>query len=161
MVPGATGTLLPCELFEEEAKKRSVFFTHSGANTYKLLQNLIAPEKTNAKTYEKLVQVLANHYNLTPVESVQQFKFRSRIHRQRSQLQHLFRLLTEVCNFDGSTGRHAPGLPFSLVTFLLSSDSTEIITALHLFTNFLYGKTEAASIVHHRLTDLPYTLVTR
>ena len=64
MVPGATGTLLPCKLIEEEAKKRSVFFTHSGANTYKLLQNLIAPEKTNTKTYAKLVQVLANHYNL-------------------------------------------------------------------------------------------------
>ena len=65
----------------DETKKRSVFLTLIGANAYKLLRNLIAPAKTDTNTYKELVQALANHYSPTPAESVQRFKFHSRVHR--------------------------------------------------------------------------------
>ena len=86
----------------EETKKRSVFLTLIGTNTYKLLRNLIAPEKPDTKSYTELVQILANHYSPTPAESVQRFKFHSRVRRPEESVAKFvaeLRSLAEFCNF--------------------------------------------------------------
>ena len=90
---------------EDETKKQSVFLTLIGANAYTLLRNLIALAKTDTKTYTELVQALANHYSPTPAESVQRFKFHSRVRRpEESVATFVAELcsLAEFCNFEGA-----------------------------------------------------------
>jgi len=48
-----------------------------GPVTYKLLSNLVAPKKPGEVEYSALVQTLADHFNPTPSEIVQRFKFNS------------------------------------------------------------------------------------
>ena len=59
-------------------KKKSVFLSSVGAATYALVRNLVSPQKPGDKSYEELVSVLADHFNSTPSETVQRFKFHSR-----------------------------------------------------------------------------------
>ncbi|MDA8001874.1 MAG: hypothetical protein MPL62_11380 [Alphaproteobacteria bacterium] len=66
---------------EDGDKKRAVFLSLIGSNTYKRLRNLIAPEKPDTKTYAQLVKALADHFSPTPTESVQRFKFHSRVRK--------------------------------------------------------------------------------
>ena len=69
----------------------------------KLLQNLIAMAKPDTKTYAELVQALANHYSPTPAESVQRFKFHSRVHRPEELVAAFvaeLHSLKEFCNFE-------------------------------------------------------------
>ena len=84
---------------EDETKKWTVFLTLIGANAYKLLQNLIAPAKPDTKTYAELVQALANHYSPTPAESVQRFKFHSRIRRPEESVATLVAELRSLAEF--------------------------------------------------------------
>ena len=63
------------------AKKQSVFLLIAGANTYKLLRNLLTPVKPGDKLYKELVEVLATHYTPTPAESIQRYKFHSWVNK--------------------------------------------------------------------------------
>ena len=46
-----------------EEKKRSVFLSVIGPTPYKLLRNLVAPEKPADKKFHDLVAVLTKHYS--------------------------------------------------------------------------------------------------
>ena len=48
----------------KEAKRRPIFLTVMGSQTYGLLKNLVAPKLPNQSSYEDLVGVLKNHYTL-------------------------------------------------------------------------------------------------
>ena len=83
-------------------KKRAVFLSLIGASTYKRLRNLIAPAKPDTKTYAQLVKALADHFSPTPTESVQRFKFHSRVCRPGESVATFvseLRCLAEFCNF--------------------------------------------------------------
>ena len=89
----------------EEDKKRSVFLSIVGAITYKLLQNLLTPAKAGDKSYKELVEVLAKHYSPTPAESVQRYKFHSRVRKPGESVATFvleLRSLAEFCNFGGA-----------------------------------------------------------
>ena len=62
-------------------KKRAVFLSVVGPATYKLLGDLLAPEKPGDKSYAELVEVVTNHCNPTPSEIVERFKFHTRFRR--------------------------------------------------------------------------------
>ena len=47
-------------------------------NFFKLLRSLIAPDKPDTKSYADLVKVLTEHFQPTPSETVQRFKFHGR-----------------------------------------------------------------------------------
>ncbi len=43
-------------------RKRSILLTVIGPATYKLLRNLVAPEKPGTRSYEQNVQALSDHF---------------------------------------------------------------------------------------------------
>ena len=59
-------------------QKQSVFLYVVGPSTYKLLRSLISPEKPGDKSFKDLVKKLTNHFNPTPSEIMQLFKFHGR-----------------------------------------------------------------------------------
>ncbi|KAL6471846.1 hypothetical protein MHYP_G00204960 [Metynnis hypsauchen] len=66
---------------KEPDRRRAVLLSVVGATTYSLLRNLVSPELPKAKTYDQLIAELKKHFNPTPSEIVQRFKFNSRIRK--------------------------------------------------------------------------------
>ena len=54
----------------EADKKRAVFFSMIGANTYKLFLNMIAPNKPRDKSFTFLVETLSEHFTPSPSKIV-------------------------------------------------------------------------------------------
>ena len=73
-----------------------------GPSTYKLLCNLITPQKPGELSYDELVQSVWKNHNPTPSEIVQRFKFNSRV-RQPGESVATFlaelRALAKFCNY--------------------------------------------------------------
>ena len=73
-----------------------------GPSTYKLLCNLITPQKPGELSYDELVQSVRKNHNPTPSEIVQRFKFNSRV-RQPGESVATFlaelRALAKFCNY--------------------------------------------------------------
>ena len=75
------GPLFAANDITEASKKKSVLLSVIGLSTYALLRNLVLPAKPGDKTYDELVSVLKEHYNLTPSETVQRSRFNSRFRK--------------------------------------------------------------------------------
>ena len=83
-------------------KKRAILLTVIGPSAYKLLRNLLAPEKPKDKTYTELVGILKEHYSPKPSETVQRFRFNSRFRQPEESVSTFvseLRSLAEFCNF--------------------------------------------------------------
>ena len=76
------GNLFSANGINRDEKKRAVLLTLIGPARYKLLRNLIAPQKPGEVEYSSLMKRLADHFSPTPSEIVQHFKFNSRSRRQ-------------------------------------------------------------------------------
>ena len=86
-------------------KKRAVFLAVIGPVTYRLLHNLISPAKPGDKTYQELVTTLTKHFNPTPSETVQRFKFNTRTRKPGESVSTYLaelRSLAEYCNYGAS-----------------------------------------------------------
>ena len=59
-------------------KKRAVFLTVIGKETYSLLSNLLAPDKPATKPYEELVTTVKNHVMPKPLVVAERFRFHQR-----------------------------------------------------------------------------------
>ena len=84
---------------DEEEKKRAVFLSVIGPATFKLLRNLLAPEKPGEKAYNALITTLSAHFSLAPSEIVQ---FHSRFQNPGESVATFvseIRSLAEFCNF--------------------------------------------------------------
>ena len=57
---------------------RAILLSSVGRKTYKLMCDLIAPEKPGAKSYTELCTMVKNHFNPKPSESVQRHKYNNR-----------------------------------------------------------------------------------
>jgi len=60
-------------------KKRDVFSSVLGSDTYRVLQSLIPPSKPLEISFTQIMKVLKDHYNLHPSEIMQKFHFNSRV----------------------------------------------------------------------------------
>ena len=58
--------------------KRATLLSVIGPRTFKLLRNLLTPEKPGDKLYADLVKVLTDHFSPKPSEIVQRAKFYGR-----------------------------------------------------------------------------------
>ena len=86
-------------------QKQSVFLSVIGRTTYKLLRSLVAPDKPGDKSFKDLVKKLMDHFNPTPSEIVQRFKFHGRYRQQGKSVATYvaeLRSLAEYCNFGGT-----------------------------------------------------------
>ena len=62
----------------DEGKKKSVFLTSLGVDTYKLVRNLCTPNPPASETLPKIVELLKAHLSPEPNVIVERFKFNSR-----------------------------------------------------------------------------------
>lgn len=88
-----------------EEKKRAVFLSVIGSPTYRILRNLLTPDKPGDKTYEELTTVLQQHYSPAPSEIVERFKFYSRSRRAGESVANFIaqlRSLAQHCNYGAS-----------------------------------------------------------
>lgn len=76
-----------CEILEQffEAngiddgeKQRAILISVVGPATYKLIRNLVSPDKPSSKTYGQVKTLMKEHFNPKPSEIVQRYKFDSR-----------------------------------------------------------------------------------
>ena len=85
-----------------DEKRRAILLTVSGPSTYKVIRNLVAPAKPTDKSFEELVKIVRDHYQLKPSAIVQRLKFNTCV-RQPGQSVTAFvaelRRLTEFCDF--------------------------------------------------------------
>ena len=77
-VRGTSDAIFLANGIDEAEKKRTVFLSVIGPATFKLLRNLLAPEKPGKKAYDALITKLSAHFSPAPSEIVQRFKFHSR-----------------------------------------------------------------------------------
>jgi hypothetical protein len=62
----------------DDDKKRAVFLTCVGPDTYKLIRNILAPVKPDTKTFTELCKVVKDHLDPKPSKIVGRYKFYSR-----------------------------------------------------------------------------------
>ncbi|XP_038139940.1 uncharacterized protein K02A2.6-like [Cyprinodon tularosa] len=83
-------------------KQRAILISVVGPATYKLIRNLVSPDKPSTKTYNQIVTIMKDHFNPKPSEIVQRYKFDSRA-RQPSETVSVYvaelRRLAQDCNF--------------------------------------------------------------
>ena len=63
----------------DATKKRSILLTVCGAQTYKLLRSLVADGSVGTTSYERLVELLKQHFNPKPSVIVQRWHFNTRV----------------------------------------------------------------------------------
>ena len=89
----------------EAAIKKSILLSVCGARTYKLMRNLVSPQKPGELSYDDLVKVVKNHHNPQPSEIVERFKFNSRNQRSNETISEYvaeLRRLSANCNFNAT-----------------------------------------------------------
>ncbi|XP_041823137.1 uncharacterized protein K02A2.6-like [Melanotaenia boesemani] len=87
---------------DDGGKQRAVLISVVGPATYKLIRNLVSPDKPSTKTYSQIVAIMKDHFNPKPSEIVQRYKFDSRS-RQPNETVSAYvaelRRLAQDCNF--------------------------------------------------------------
>lgn len=63
---------------DDEEKQRAILISVVGPATYKLIRNLVSPDKPSSKTFDQLKTLMKEHFNPKPSEIVQRYKFDSR-----------------------------------------------------------------------------------
>ena len=63
---------------DDGEKQRAILISVVGPATYKLMRNLVSPDKPSSKTFDQLTQVMKEHFNPKPSEMVQRYVFDSR-----------------------------------------------------------------------------------
>ncbi len=88
-----------------EEKKLAVFLSVIGSPTYRILRNLLTPNKPGEKSYAELTDTLQQHYSPAPSEIVERFKFYSRSRRAGESVADFLaqmRSLAQYCNYGAS-----------------------------------------------------------
>ena len=71
----------------EEGKQRSIFLTVIGPTVFKLLRNLVSPEKPGDKSYQDLVKVLTEHFKPVRQRQCKGTNFIAGVKSQENRLQ--------------------------------------------------------------------------
>ena len=83
-------------------KKRAIFLSSVGTETYKLIRNLLAPAKVETKSYVELCKIVKDHFNPKPSIIVARFKFHTRCRQEQENIAEYIaalRDLSQYCNF--------------------------------------------------------------
>ena len=70
---------------ESRDKKKAILLSVVGAETYQLMQSLVAPEKAVAKSFDALIKLVQDHYQPTPSVIVQRSSSTRTLRNQVSQ----------------------------------------------------------------------------
>ena len=87
---------------EDAVRKRAIFLSSVGTDTYKKIRDLCLPNLPNTKTYEEIATLLRDHLSPAPAESVQRYKFHNCTRKDGESVAAYtsrLRALAEHCNF--------------------------------------------------------------
>ena len=90
---------------EDLKKRRAILLSSVGKKTYKLMCDLLAPEKPGEKSFEELCTLVKNHFDPKPSESVQRHKFNNRFRGSGEHVSDFvaaLRNMAEHCNYGSS-----------------------------------------------------------
>ena len=85
-----------------ERKQQGILLSVCGAETYRLIRDLVAPTKPTEKTFAELVKIVKNHQQPPPSIIVQRFYFNTRIQEMEETVSEFvagLRRLSECCQF--------------------------------------------------------------
>ena len=83
-------------------KQRSILISSMGQKAYKILRNIVAPEKPTDVSFTNLVSAMTSHFSPPPSEIVQRFRFNSRVRKPGETVAAYIaelRALSEHCNY--------------------------------------------------------------
>ena len=83
-------------------KQRSICISSMGQKAYKILRNIVAPNKPTDVSFKNLVLAMTSHFSPPPSKIVQRFRFNSRIRKQGETVAAYIaelRALSEYCNY--------------------------------------------------------------
>ena len=86
----------------DSTKQRSVLISSMGAKAYKVLRNLVAPNKPTDVSFKNLVKTMTTHFCPPPSEIAQRFRFNTRVRESDETVAAYvaeLRSLSEHCNF--------------------------------------------------------------
>ena len=84
------------------AKQRAILLSVSGAQTYQLIRNLVAPRKPTDCYFRELVDMVQAHHRPKPSVIIQRFTFNTRVQKEGETIANFvaeLRRLTEHCDF--------------------------------------------------------------
>ena len=84
------------------SKQRSILIISMGQKAYKILRNIVAPNKPIDVSFKNLVSVMTSHFSPPPSEIVQRFRFNSRVRKQGETVAAYIaelRALSKYCNY--------------------------------------------------------------
>ena len=85
-----------------DRKQQAILLSVCGAETYRLIRDLVAPPKHTEKTFADLIKIVKNHQQPTPSTIVQRFYFNTRIQEMEETVSEFvagLRRLSECCQF--------------------------------------------------------------
>lgn len=83
-------------------KQKAILLTKIGAKSYILIRDLCSPAKPKEKNYDQLVEMMKNHLNPKPSETVERFKFNQAVQKTGETVAEFvarLRKLAIYCNF--------------------------------------------------------------
>ena len=83
-------------------KKRAIFLTEIGADSFTLLNDLLAPRSTKEVELNEITHVLKEHYNPAPLEIAESFHFGTRVRKEGESIADFIVALKKLsihCNF--------------------------------------------------------------
>ena len=86
----------------DKSKQCSILISSMGQKAYKILRNIVAPNKPTDVSFKNLVSAMTSHFSPPPSEIVQRFRFNSRVRKQGETVAAYIaelRALSEYCNY--------------------------------------------------------------
>ena len=86
----------------DEAKMKATLLSVCGASTYKLMSDLVAPQKPKEKTFLELKEIVQRHLKPKPSVIVQRYKFNTRSQQSGETIAEFvanLRHLSQDCNY--------------------------------------------------------------
>ena len=90
---------------DNDSKKKAMFLSSVGAETFKLIKDLCTPVRPMDKTFQEICDILRDHLNPEPNVIVERYKFFSRNRRDNESVAEYvaeLRHLSTHCNFAGN-----------------------------------------------------------
>ena len=82
-----------------DGKKKALFLTMCGPETYTLIRNLVSPAKPSDKTLKELTDTLNAHLHPTPNEICERFRFRNRVRKSGEGMNDYVAALRQLTRF--------------------------------------------------------------